>query len=190
MKKIELELIALSQGITPNQSFAVVLGEKHGLRRIPIVIGTVEAQAIAMAADDLKPPRPLTHDLIKNICKEFDIHLREVVINNLIEGIFYARLYCEKNNEILEIDSRSSDAIALAMRFKCPIYTYESILDQAGIVFEEPQPVPTSSKKSSATKDDVSYYSIEKLQEMMEKALEDEDYEKAARLRDEIKQRR
>ncbi len=188
MKKIELDLVALSHAIAQNQSFAIILGEKNGPRRIPIVIGTVEAQAIALALEKMTPARPLTHDLLKNLCTEFDIELQEVIINNLIEGIFYARLVCSRQGEVVEIDSRTSDAIALAVRFGCPIFTYEFIMDQVGIVFEDP-----SSKANIQTVDkntEVSRHTTEQLQTMMQEALEQEDYEKAARLRDEINKRR
>lgn len=190
MKKIELDLVALSHAIAQNQSFAIILGEKEGLRRIPIVIGTVEAQAIAMALEKMTPARPLTHDLLKNICTEFDIQLQEVVINNLIEGIFYARLVCERKGEVVEIDSRTSDAIALAVRFGCPIYTYEFILDQVGIVFDDPNSSSKANVQSTDKSTEVSRHTTQQLQAMMQEALEQEDYEKAARLRDEINKRR
>lgn len=190
MKKIELDLVALSHAIAQNQSFAIILGEKEGLRRIPIVIGTVEAQAIAMALEKIAPARPLTHDLLKNICTEFDIQLQEVVINNLIEGIFYARLVCERKGEVVEIDSRTSDAIAIAVRFGCPIYTYEFILDQVGIVFDDPNSSSKANVQSADKNTEVSRHTTQQLQAMMQEALDQEDYEKAARLRDEINKRR
>ena len=188
MKKIELDLVALSHAIAQNQSFAIILGEKNGPRRIPIVIGTVEAQAIALALEKMTPARPLTHDLLKNLCTEFDIEFHEVVINDLQEGIFYSKLVCSSENDTVEIDSRTSDALALAVRFGCPIFTYEFIMDQVGIVFEDP-----SSKANIQTVDkntEVSRHTTEQLQTMMQEALEQEDYEKAARLRDEINKRR
>ncbi|MBW7951721.1 MAG: bifunctional nuclease family protein, partial [Chitinophagaceae bacterium] len=137
MKKIELEIIALSHSITQTHSYAVVLGEVNGLRRLPIVIGGFEAQAIAVALERMQPARPLTHDLMKNFMTAFGVRLQEVVINNLEEGIFYSKLICYSDNDTVEIDSRTSDAIALAVRFGCPIYTYSNIMDSAGIVMPE-----------------------------------------------------
>ena len=136
-KKLELEIVALSHSVTQAHSYAVVLGEVNGVRKLPIVIGGFEAQAIAVAMENMNPSRPLTHDLIKSIFDNFDIVLKEVVINNLLDGVFFAKLICLKDRQEFEIDSRSSDAIALAVRFGCPIYTYETILDSAGIILEE-----------------------------------------------------
>ena len=137
MKKIELDIVALSHSVTQSHNYAVVLGEQEGSRRLPIVIGGFEAQAIAVAMERMSPNRPLTHDLFKNTLETFNIDLKEVVINNLLDGIFYARLICLKDGELIEIDSRTSDALALAVRFDCPIYTYEFILDAAGVVLED-----------------------------------------------------
>ena len=148
MKKIELEIVALSHSITQTHSYAVVLGEVNGLRRLPIVIGGFEAQAIAVALERMSPSRPLTHDLMKNFMLAFNVELHEVIINDLQEGIFYSKLVCSSANDTVEIDSRTSDALALAVRFGCPVYTYESILEQAGILMEDdgknPQPKPFS----------------------------------------------
>ncbi len=124
MKKIELEIVALSHSITQTHSYAVVLGEINGLRRLPIVIGGFEAQAIAVALERMNPSRPLTHDLMKNFMMAFNVDLHEVVINDLQEGIFYSKLVCSSENDTVEIDSRTSDALALAVRFGCPIFTY------------------------------------------------------------------
>ena len=137
MKKIELEIVALSHSITQTHSYAVVLGEVNGLRRLPIVIGGFEAQAIAVALERMQPSRPLTHDLMKNFMLAFNIELHEIIINDLQEGIFYSKLVCSTEHDTVEIDSRTSDAVALAVRFGCPIYTYENILDSAGILMEE-----------------------------------------------------
>ena len=133
MRKIELDIVALSHSVTQSHNYAVVLGEQGGSRRLPIVIGSFEAQAIAVAMERMTPNRPLTHDLFKNTLETFNIELKEVIINNLLDGIFYARLICIKDSEIIEIDSRTSDALAMAVRFNCPIYTYEFILDAAGV---------------------------------------------------------
>ncbi|HTN36621.1 MAG TPA: bifunctional nuclease domain-containing protein [Arachidicoccus sp.] len=194
MKKIELEIIALSHSMSGTQSYAVVLGEVNGLRKLPIVIGGFEAQAIAVALERMKPTRPLTHDLIKNITSAFNIELLEVVINDLQEGVFYATLICMNDNQSAEIDSRTSDAIALAVRYGCPIYTYEHILDSASLemstsgVASEPYNASTEQEHSAAS--DLSHLSLEELQKMLNQVLEAEDYIKAAAIRDEINLRK
>jgi bifunctional DNase/RNase len=137
MKKIELEIVALSHSITQTHSYAVVLGEINGLRRLPIVIGGFEAQAIAVALERMNPSRPLTHDLMKNFMLAFNVDMHEIVINDLQEGIFYSKLVCSTDNDTVEIDSRTSDALALAVRFGCPIFTYDNILEQAGVLMED-----------------------------------------------------
>src|ERR1700761_7230394 len=137
MKKIELEIVALSHSITQTHSYAVVLGEVNGLRRLPIVIGGFEAQAIAVALERMQPSRPLTPDLMKNFMMAFNDELHEVIINDLQEGIFYSKLVCSSESDTVEIDSRTSDALALAVRFGCPIYTFEHILESAGILMED-----------------------------------------------------
>lgn len=203
MKKIEMDIVALSHSVTQSNNYAVVLGEREGMRRLPIVIGAFEAQAIAVAIEEMTPNRPLTHDLFKNTLETFHIDLKEVVINNLVEGIFYARLICLKDNELIEIDSRTSDAIALAVRFKCPIYTYEFILDTAGVVLEEPEdeasapttrPSPARRSGSARAKrggrgSSLSSFSVDDLNRMLEEVLAEEDYERAAEIRDEINRR-
>lgn len=197
MRKIELDIVALSHSVTQSHNYAVVLGEQHGTRRLPIVIGGFEAQAIAVAMERMTPNRPLTHDLFKNALETFTIDLKEVIINNLLDGIFYARLICERNGEVFEIDSRTSDALAMAVRFNCPIYTYEFILDAAGVVLEEPEgktPAKTSSsrtrrKKGPAKGASLTTYSIDELNKLLEDVLAKEDYEQAAKIRDEINRR-
>src|SRR5213592_326390 len=149
MKKIELEIVALSHSITQTHSYAVVLGEVNGLRRLPIVIGGFEAQAIAVALEKMNPSRPLTHDLMKNFLNAFAIDLHEIIICDLQEGIFYSKLVCSTENDTVEIDSRTSDAIALAVRFGCPIYTYENILESAGILMEDTATGIGSKKKKA-----------------------------------------
>lgn len=202
MNKLELEIVALSHAITRNHSYAVVLGEKRGFRRLPIVIGGAEAQAIAVAMEDMAPSRPLTHDLMKSMFETFEIELREVVINNLMDGVFYAQLICIKDGEEIEIDSRTSDALALAVRFECPIYTYEFILDSAGIVLEDSQREELSeevedeifatagAESSSKAPEDLSMYTIKELDKLLLESLENEDYERAAKIRDEMNQRK
>ncbi|MEM1219826.1 MAG: bifunctional nuclease domain-containing protein [Bacteroidota bacterium] len=199
MKKIELDIVALSHSVTQSHNYAVVLGEQEGSRRLPIVIGGFEAQAIAVAMERMSPNRPLTHDLFKNTLETFNIDLKEVVINNLLDGIFYARLICLKDGELIEIDSRTSDALALAVRFDCPIYTYEFILDAAGVVLEdqeegEGQQVESareesSSKPPSRKGSSLSSLTLDELHSMLTEVLDKEDYEQAARIRDEINRR-
>ncbi len=192
MKKIELDIVALSHSVSQSHNYAVVLGEIDGSRRLPIVIGGFEAQAIAVAMEQMTPNRPLTHDLFKNTLETFDIELKEVIINNLLDGIFYARLLCIKNGEIIEIDSRTSDALAMAVRFECPIYTYEFILDAAGVVLEKPDaPSPEKSQvPSRKEKQSLSQTSLNDLEKMLEEVLAKEDYERAAKIRDEINRRK
>ena len=206
MKKIELDIVALSHSVTQSHNYAVVLGEQEGSRRLPIVIGGFEAQAIAVAMERMSPNRPLTHDLFKNTLEIFDVELKEVVINNLLDGIFYARLICMKEGKELEIDSRTSDALAMAVRFNCPIYTYEFILDAAGVILEEPEgeeaseeagdeaPKKTRRKKKKAITGSgttsLSSHSIEELEMMLKEVLGEEDYEEAAKIRDEIQKRK
>lgn len=189
MNKIELEIVALSHSITQSSNYAVVLGELHGTRRLPIVIGGFEAQAIAVAMEQMIPSRPLTHDLIKSLFESFVVELKEVVINNLQEGIFYARLVCIMGGEQIEIDSRTSDALALAVRFDCPIFTYEFVLDQAGIVLEErvEREVQEARRKRRSTLEDLPE---SELQSALDSALEKEDYELAAKIRDEMNRRK
>ncbi len=191
MKKIELEIVALSHSITQTHSYAVVLGEINGLRRLPIVIGGFEAQAIAVALERMNPSRPLTHDLMKNFMMAFNVELHEIVINDLQEGIFYSKLVCSSSNDTVEIDSRTSDALALAVRFGCPIYTYDSILDQAGVLMEDDNKKTSSSAVTSETggKDDLKSMSLEDLNSLLTEVLEQEDYIKAIAIRDEIKSR-
>lgn len=195
MKKIELEIVALSHSITQTHSYAVVLGEVNGLRRLPIVIGGFEAQAIAVALEKMQPSRPLTHDLMKNFMLAFSVDLHEVVICDLQEGIFYSKLLCSNDKDTVEIDSRTSDALALAVRLGCPIYTYENILESAGILTEETgnskkKPVTTTTTQDGATsQDDLKVMSMEDLQTLLNDVLEQEDYIRAVAIRDEINSR-
>lgn len=192
MKKIELEIVALSHSITQTHSYAVVLGEINGLRRLPIVIGGFEAQAIAVALERMSPSRPLTHDLMKNFMMAFNVELHEVVINDLQEGIFYSKLVCSSANDTVEIDSRTSDALALAVRFGCPIYTYDNILDQAGILMEDDGKTKSTAPVTSETGggDDLKSLSLEELEGLLAEVLDHEDYIRAIAIRDEIKSRK
>lgn len=193
MKKIELEIVALSHSITQTHSYAVVLGEINGLRRLPIVIGGFEAQAIAVALERMSPSRPLTHDLMKNFMTAFNVELHEVVINDLQEGIFYSKLVCSSANDTVEIDSRTSDALALAVRFGCPIFTYDNILDQAGIMMEDDGKSKTASAavtSETGGSEDLKALSLEELEGLLAEVLDHEDYIKAISIRDEIKSRK
>lgn len=197
MNKIEMDIVALSHSVSQSNNYAIVLGEIDGVRRLPIVIGAFEAQAIAVAIEEMVPNRPLTHDLFKNTLETFSIQLKEVVINTLVDGIFYARLVCLKDGELVEVDSRTSDAIALAVRFKCPIYTYDFILDSAGVVLEDTEeegqeiPVERPSRPSRQPRgNSLSGYSIADLNRMLDEVLAEEDYERAAEIRDEINRRK
>ncbi len=195
MKKIELEIVALSHSITQTHSYAVVLGEVNDLRRLPIVIGGFEAQAIAVALEHMQPSRPLTHDLMKNFMNAFNVELQEIIISDLQEGIFYSKLVCFSEHDTVEIDSRTSDALALAVRFACPIYTYEHILESAGILMEDGN---TKKKKGEAVgveetgsgREDLRSMSIEDLQNLLNEVLENEDYIRAIAIRDEMNKRK
>jgi bifunctional DNase/RNase len=195
MKKIELEIVALSHSITQTHSYAVVLGEVNGLRRLPIVIGGFEAQAIAVALEKMHPSRPLTHDLMKNFMNAFNIDLQEIVICDLQEGIFYSKLVCVSEHDTVEIDSRTSDALALAVRFGCPIYTYDNILESAGILMEDPsgkkkQPREAVAAESSAGTDDLKTLTLDELNTLLTEVLDQEDYIRAIAIRDEINSRK
>lgn len=192
MKKIELEIVALSHSITQTHSYAVVLGEVNGLRRLPIVIGGFEAQAIAVALERMQPSRPLTHDLMKNFMLAFNVELHEIIINDLQEGIFYSKLLCSTDHDTVEIDSRTSDAVALAVRFGCPIYTYDTILDSAGILMEDDDKKKKTPvhQTDSGTRDDLRKLSLTELDNLLNEVLEQEDYIKAIAIRDEINNRK
>jgi bifunctional DNase/RNase len=194
MKKIELEIVALSHSITQTHSYAVVLGEVNGLRRLPIVIGGFEAQAIAVALEKMHPSRPLTHDLMKNFMSAFNIDLQEIIICDLQEGIFYSKLVCVSEHDTVEIDSRTSDALALAVRFGCPVYTYENILESAGILMEDSsgkkkQPKETVTSELGS-QEDLKVLSLDELNTLLNEVLEQEDYIRAIKIRDEINSRR
>jgi len=200
MKKIELEIVALSHSITQTHSYAVVLGEINGLRRLPIVIGGFEAQAIAVALEKMQPSRPLTHDLVKNFMNAFAIDLHEIIICDLQEGIFYSKLVCSSEHDTIEIDSRTSDALALAVRFGCPIYTYENILESAGILMEDTGTGTGKKKKTkqevvveeqgSTGNEDLKTLTLEELDTLLGEVLESEDYIRAIAIRDEINNRK
>jgi bifunctional DNase/RNase len=196
MQKIRLNILGLSVSQSQSGAYALVLAEENGDRRIPIIIGPIEAQSIAIQLEGLKPPRPLTHDLFKYLATAFDIQVSEVVIYKLEEGIFYSELICVRDGKQIIIDSRTSDAVALSLRFSCPIYTTEEILERAGIVIEFEnehnhddwhQPI---SDEPGRGKHEYEKYTSTELTQMLNNAVLDEDYEKASAIRDEINRRK
>ena len=200
MKKIGLDIIGLSYSQTQSGAYALVLGERNGDRRLPIIIGGFEAQAIAIELESMTPSRPLTHDLFKTFATTFDISVKEVIIYNLVEGIFFAKLICEQNGKEVEIDARTSDSIALAVRFNCPIFTYEFILSSAGIILEEGEEdkldpedelddFEEAEEATPAEERRLSDYSVAELEKALQAALEAENYERASILRDELNKR-
>lgn len=195
MKKVKLEIVGLSYSQTQTGAYALVLGEAKGKRRLPIIIGGFEAQAIAIELEKMTPSRPLTHDLFRSFAQGFDINVSEVIIYNLVEGIFFAKLICSNKGKEVEIDARTSDAIALAVRFNCPINTYEFILSQAGIILDEDALAAANDNVSpgemvEVEETDFLKKSTEELKQMLETALHDEDYEKASKIRDELNNRK
>lgn len=192
MDKIKLEIVGLSYSQTQSGAYALVLSEVDGNRRLPIIIGGFEAQAIAIELEKMVPTRPLTHDLFKNFASTFNINVKEVVIYKLTEGIFYSKLVCEQEGNIVEIDARTSDAIAIGVRFECPVYTSESILSSAGILLdqealeEEDLLAEALDEEPKAT---IETISIEDLENQLNQAIDDEDYELASKIRDEIQRR-
>ena len=195
MDKIELKVMAISRSVTQSLNYAVVLGELEGARRLPVIIGSTEAQAIAIAIEGMTGTRPMTHDLFKNTLETLRTDLREIIISDLREGIFYARLVLDRDGEIIEVDSRTSDALALATRFDCPIYTYELILKSAGIVLDgdseaEMNIDEMADAPTGRGSDQLSSYTVGELNDMLEEVLGEENYERAAEIRDELQQRK
>jgi len=188
MDKIQLEIIGMSYSQSQSGAYALILGETYGKRRLPIIIGGFEAQAIAVELEKMKPSRPLTHDLFKNFADHYSIFLKEVIIDKFMEGVFFAKLICIHDGQESEIDARTSDAVALAIRFSCPIYTYEKIMSEAGIVMEEKN-ISDAPSHTKSRKSEYASLTIEELQELLAKAIEKEEYEKASRIRDEIQNR-
>lgn len=196
MKKIKLDIVGLSYSQTQSGAYALVLGEVGGRRRLPIIIGSFEAQAIAIEIEKMTPSRPLTHDLFKSFAQAYHISIQEIIIYNLVDGIFYSKLICSDGKKTIEIDARTSDAIALAVRFECTIYTYEFILSSAGIVIEGNDFVyleninETSEETTPAQPSGYGSLSDDELKAKLQEALHDEAYEKAAKLRDELNKRK
>jgi len=194
MEKIRLDIIGMSYSQSQSGAYAIILGEREGKRRLPIIIGGFEAQAIAIELEKIKTPRPLTHDLFKSFAEAFDVSITEVIINKFSEGVFFAVLICTDGETEHEVDSRTSDAIALALRFNCPVYTYEDIMSAAGIIMEEES---AETKLSGVKKDapatpeeDFASNSVAELKQLLKKAVENEEYEKASAIRDEINKRK
>jgi bifunctional DNase/RNase len=194
MEKIKLDIAGLSYSQTQSGAYALVLTESGGKRQLPIIIGGFEAQAIAIELEKMTPTRPLTHDLFKNFAQSFSINVTEIVIYNLVEGIFYSKLICEREGQVTEIDARTSDAIAIGVRFNCPIYTFESILSSAGILMDENQDKDNDDftieeELEKASESSMGSYTLEELDVQLGEAIENEDYELASRIRDEINKR-
>jgi hypothetical protein len=195
MDKVKLEIVGLSYSQTQSGAYALVLAEAGGKRSLPIIIGGFEAQAIAIELEKMTPTRPLTHDLFKSFAQSFQIDVTEVVIYNLVEGVFYAKIICSKDGKFSEIDARTSDAIAIGVRFKCPIYTFENILSTAGILLDENSELvaDTQSTEVAAIEKEsetgIAALDLEELEKHLTEAIENEDYELASRLRDEINKR-
>jgi uncharacterized protein len=194
MEKIRLDISGMSYSQSQSGAYALILGERDGKRRLPIIIGGFEAQAIAIELEKIKTPRPLTHDLFKSFAEAFRIDLAEVIISKFSEGVFYATLICKSEETVHEIDSRTSDAIALAIRFQCPIYTYEDIMVAAGISMEEESEIipPPQSEEPESTPEVKSFseHTIAELRELLKQAVENEEYEKASKIRDELNKRK
>jgi uncharacterized protein len=195
MEKIELKIVGLSYSQTQSGAYALVLSERNGTRRLPIIIGGFEAQSIAIELEKMKPSRPLTHDLFKAFSDSFGIDVKEVVIYNLVEGVFYSKLICEQNGDSIEIDARTSDAIAIGLRCGSPVYTFEHILSSAGIQLEDElvadKEIGSDEEESVAANKgtELGALTSEELESLLKEAIEAEDYEKASQIRDEIKKR-
>lgn len=199
MEKIQLEILGLSSSQSQTGSFALVLGERDGNRRLPIIIGMFEAQSIAIQIEKINPNRPLTHDLFKTFAEQVDVTITEILISDLKEGVFYSKIMCTDGTKDFELDSRPSDAIAIGLRFGVPIYTVESVLSEAGIILsdleeeeedsDEMAVKSTSASTSSSAKEPLNQTSVDELNKMLNEALEKEDYERAAKIRDELNKR-
>jgi bifunctional DNase/RNase len=210
LKKIPLEILGLSSSQSQSGSFALILGEKHGNRRLPIIIGMFEAQSIAIQIEKISPNRPLTHDLFKAFAEHVHVAILEVVISDLKEGVFYSRIVCSDGATTFEIDARPSDAIAIGLRFGVPIFTVESVLSEAGIILSDLDEASEEDEddddhdeedddsegetarpaaKTPEARDPSGQVSLDELTKMLAQALEKEDYEKAAKIRDELNKR-
>ncbi|MDD3566954.1 MAG: bifunctional nuclease family protein [Bacteroidales bacterium] len=195
MNKVKLNVLGISYSQTQSGAYALVLSEENGKRRIPIIIGGFEAQAIAIQLEGLTPPRPLTHDLFLNFAKSFGIEILDVQIYKLEEGVFFSKLRCDNGKKEVFIDARTSDSIALALRFGCPIYTTDEIIDKAGIVLDvdegeaEATPTPEETPKSDSESEALKHLTLAELNMLLDDAISKEDYERASNIRDEINKR-
>lgn len=194
MDKVKIEILGLSSSQSQTSgSFALVLGETEGERRLPIIIGMFEAQAIALEIEKIKPNRPMTHDLFKSFAHGFDFDIKEVIISDLREGVFFAKIVCGNGEKEVEVDARPSDAIAIGIRFGVPFYTFEKVLSEAGIILTDEEEVAEEIEEQVTVekpgKERIQDYTLDKLKEMLDEALNNEDYEKAAKIRDEINRR-
>jgi len=188
MQKIELKIFGLSYSHSQSSAYALILGEKKGNRRLPIIVGGLEAQAIAIEVEKMKPARPLTHDLFKTFAEIYNVEVKEIIINKFHEGIFYSVLVCDNGQQEIEIDSRTSDAVAIALRFNCPIYTYEQVLSVAGVIMDIDDDIKKD-ESSVSEGNEFQNLNIKELKNSLNLAIENEDYEKASIIRDEIKKR-
>jgi bifunctional DNase/RNase len=199
LDKLKLEILGLSSSQSQSGSFALVLGEATGKRRLPIIIGMFEAQAIAIEIEKIIPNRPMTHDLFKSFAHTFNFTIEEIIISDLKEGVFFAKIVCSDGQKSFEIDARPSDAIAIGLRFSVPIFTYETILAEAGIVLTDEadedtgdltEEIPKSeTEKDPGTKESLEDFTTDKLKTLLDEALKNEDYERAAKIRDEMNRR-
>jgi bifunctional DNase/RNase len=198
--KIKLEILGLSSSQSQSGSFALVLGEVKGNRRLPIIIGMFEAQAIAIEIEKIVPNRPMTHDLFKSFGHSFNFNVKEIIISDLKEGVFFAKIICENDDKTVEIDARPSDAIAIGLRFNAPIFTFDSIMSEAGIVLSDeaeeeeqkeitPAPPHKQEKSKSSKEKSLKDFPFEKLKQLLDEAISKEDYERAAKIRDEMNRR-
>jgi bifunctional DNase/RNase len=194
MKRVKLKVLGISYSQTQSGAYALILVEENGERRVPIIIGGFEAQAIVIKLENLDPPRPLTHDLFRSFAAEFNVSIIEVMIYKLEEGVFYSRLLCNNGEKEISIDSRTSDAVALALRFACPIYITEEILEKAGITITPTEPDSTTEADTDnlfeTGNSRFEHYSDEELYKMIDEAVKTEDYERAASIRDELDKRK
>jgi bifunctional DNase/RNase len=192
MEKIKLDIVGMSYSQSQSGAYALILGEAGGKRRLPIIIGGFEAQAIAVELEKMKPSRPLTHDLFKNFADHYNITVSEVIIDQFKQGVFHAKLICKYGEKESMIDTRTSDAVAIAIRFRCPIYTYEKIMSEAGILMDEQQEMDdnVATEPTPSVGEGFTEFSINDLEEMLSKAIEQEEYERASKIRDEINKRK